>query len=335
MKRVLFISTGGTIASSDQGNGMKPVYSVDKLIESVKEMPEKFEIDGQLLMNIDSSNMNPKHWIKIAQTIKDNYDFYDSFVVSHGTDTMAYTASALSYMLENMNKPIILTGAQHSIEETYTDAIQNINDAVLFALEDIAGVYIAFDGKLINGTRAIKVKTKSYDAFKSVNYPYIARAKYGEIRYSEKIKTEVFQKTDSDLLCNLDLNSNIIIIKLFPGLDSGIFEFIKQNYSGVIIESFGIGGLPFEEYNIHDKIRMLTDHNIPVVITTQCYEEGVDLSVYEVGKKLIGEKIIFAGDMNTEAIVPKLMVALGKYNNISDVKLMMEQPISNDIKKIV
>ncbi|MEA1974922.1 MAG: asparaginase [Bacillota bacterium] len=334
MKKILFISTGGTIVSSDNGDGFEPYYNVEKLIEAIN-MDDNCIIDGKLLMNIDSSNMNPIHWINIAKTIGENYYKYDSFIISHGTDTMAYTSSALTYLLKGLNKPVIITGAQHSIEETYTDAIQNLNDALKFSLEEIAGVYISFDGKLINGTRAIKMKTMSYDAFKSINYPVVASIKYGEIRFESGIKNLISRRENDIFNPCYELNSNIIIIKLFPGINPLIFDFAMNNYDGVIIESFGIGGIPFKELNIHDKVKKMTDHGVTVVITTQCFEEGVDLSIYQVGKKLMNNNIIFAGDMNTEAIVPKLMCALGKFSEFEERKQYFEMPINGDKKMIV
>ncbi len=333
MKKILFISTGGTIVSSDNGEGFEPYYSVDKLINSINKNEECI-IDGVLLMNIDSSNMNPKHWIEIAKAIGDNYEKYDSFIVSHGTDTMAYTSSALAYMLRGLDKPVIITGAQHSIEETYTDAIQNLNDALLFAMQDIAGVYVSFDGKLINGTRAIKMKTMSYDAFKSINYPYVANVKYGAIRFDSSLN-ELTNINNKKFEPCYKLNSNIIIIKLFPGIKPSIFDYAMDNYDGVIIESFGIGGVPFSELDIHDKVKQLTSNGITVVITTQCFEEGVDLSIYQVGKKLMNDNIIFAGDMNTEAIVPKLMCSIGRFKTFEERKEFFEKPMQDDIKRIL
>ena len=333
MKKILFISTGGTIVSSDHGEGFEPYYSVDKLIASINNKG-KCLIDGDLLMNIDSSNMNPGHWLKIAKEISNNYSKYDAFIVSHGTDTMAYTSSALTYMLEGIDKPVIITGAQHSIEETYTDAIQNLNDALMFALEDLSGVYISFGGKLINGTRAVKMKTMSYDAFKSINFPYVAKIKYGEIRFNDGV-IELEKTVNVDYKPCFDLDTNILIIKLFPGLDPKIFDYAGENFNGVIIESFGIGGMPFKELNIHKKVKELINKDVVVVVTTQCFEEGVDLSVYQVGKKLMNDNIIFSGDMNTEAIVPKLMCALGRYSSFTEIKEYFEKPIKFDMKEIV
>lgn len=330
MKKILVIATGGTIACSDEGNGLTPHYSIDDLLIYVPEVKHLCHLSGKPIMNIDSTNMNPRHWVHIAETIHDNYSDFDGFVVTHGTDTMAYTSSALTYMLQNIGKPVVLTGSQYSIEEFGTDAKQNLADAIRFAVEDIAGVFIAFDGKIINGTRAMKIKTKSLDAFKSVNYPYIANIKYGKVNYNDDAQ-KVFWNVDKKSSFDSSLCTDILVLKLFPGIDSKIFDYIKNEYKGVIIESFGIGGIPFENFDITSKIKELIRAGIAVVVTTQCLEEGVDFDIYEVGKTLAKHNIIYAKDMNTEAIVAKLMWALGKSQSIDEVKKLIETPIMGDI----
>lgn len=330
MKKILLIATGGTIACSDEGEGLAPRYNIEDLLSRIPEVKQLCYISGKAIMNIDSSNMNPAFWVHIAQTIYDNYNEYDGFVITHGTDTMAYTSSALTYMLRNIGKPVVLTGAQFSIEEFGTDAKQNLYDAIRFTLEDIAGVFVAFDGKIINGTRAMKVKTKSLDAFESVNYPYIAHIKYGKIYHDNDIHKKLDSKCYEELIFDSSLCTDVLVIKLFPGINPKIFDFIKKEYKGVIIESFGIGGIPFDNFDITSKVKELTDSGVSVVVTTQCLEEGVDLNIYEVGKKLAESKIIFAKDMNTEAIVAKLMWALGKSQNIDEVKNLIETPVMGD-----
>ncbi|KDR94984.1 L-asparaginase [Peptoclostridium litorale DSM 5388] len=330
MKKILIVATGGTIACSDSGDGLSPKYDVNELLEYIPHVLDLCKIGGELIMNIDSSNMNPSRWKCIAQKIYENYENYDGFVVTHGTDTMAYTSAALTYMLQNMDKPVIITGSQYSIEESGSDAIQNLSDAILFALEDIAGVFVAFDGKLINGTRAMKVKTRSFDAFESVNFPDIATIKYGKIIYNKSIlgfyKKHGQQMEFADSICE-----KIMVLKLFPGINPDIFDYIKNICRGVIIESFGIGGIPFENFDITSKVKELIDEGIAVVVTTQCMEEGVDLNIYEVGKKLSQNNIIFARDMNTEALVPKLMWALGMSKDMGEVKKYIETSFKGDI----
>lgn len=330
MKQILVIATGGTIASSDEGNGLTPHYDVSELLSFIPEVKDICTITGKMIMNIDSTNMTPNCWVKIAKTVEENYDDYDGFVITHGTDTMAYSSAALTYMLNGLNKPVVLTGSQYSIEERCTDALQNLSDAIHFATEEISGVFIAFDGKLICGTRAVKVKTKSYDAFESVNFPYVAEVKHDRIKYNKYI-SKYFKPSSDMLMLRNQICDNISVLKIFPGMDTEIFDFVRSRYKGVIIESFGIGGVPFENRDITSQIRKMTDLGIAVVVTTQCLQEGVDLGIYEVGKKLPADKIIYASDMNTEALVTKLMCALGMSEDLAEVKRFIEAPIMFDI----
>lgn len=332
MKKILIIATGGTIASKDSGEGLAPQLNVDDLINYVPNIKNKCELAGKMIMNIDSSNMTPSDWQIISKSVYDNYRDYDGFVITHGTDTMAYTSSALTYMLKNLDKPVIVTGSQYSIAEDFTDAMQNLHDSVLFALEDIKGVFIAFDGKLIVGTRAMKVKTRSYDAFESVNYPYVAEIKHSKINYNNYIKHHFLSTNNHNRLELLDKVCNDIqVVKLFPGMDASIFDYLASKYKGLIIESFGIGGIPFGVYDVSTKLRELADRGIAIAVTTQCLQEGIEFGVYEVGKKIPKEKLIYANDMNFEALVAKLMCALGRYENLTEVKAFIEKTINFDM----
>ena len=175
MKHILLIGTGGTIASKRSANGLKPLLSSEELLSYVPDSKSFCQVDNIQIFNIDSTNVRPAHWQKIANTIEDHYQEYDGFVVCHGTDTMAYTSSALSYLIQNSPKPVVITGAQKPIDLEITDAKTNLMDSLRFASCDKAhGVNIVFDGKVIAGTRAKKERTKSYNAFSSINFPYIA-----------------------------------------------------------------------------------------------------------------------------------------------------------------
>jgi L-asparaginase len=334
MKKLLLIATGGTIACSDHGDGLTPTFNIEELLEFVPEVSAICHLTGMHVMNIDSTNMNPEFWIQIGAVIKENYKDYDGFVITHGTDTMAYTSAGLSYLLQNHQKPIVVTGAQYSIEEFGSDAKQNLSDAIRYALEGVPGVFIAFDGKIINGTRAMKVKTKSLDAFQSVNYPYVAKVKYGKVYHDGMIRSRYLEKADNletqKLHFDSEICQDVMVLKLFPGISPVTFDLVKGVFKGVIIESFGIGGIPFENHNIIMKVKELVEADIPVVVTTQCLEEGIDFEVYEVGKKLVESNIIIAKDMNTEAIVAKLMWALAKGQSMAEVKHLMEKPIMDD-----
>ena len=166
--------------------GLVPGLSAEELLNYFSKSSRNLEIDCKILMNIDSTNMQPEHWKEIANAVFNHYDDYDGFVITHGTDTLAYTSSALSYMLQGLRKPVVLTGSQVPISFKKTDAKKNVADALRFACEDVGGVFIVFDSRVIIGTRAVKMRTKSYDAFESVNYPYVAEVNEDEVKYHWK-----------------------------------------------------------------------------------------------------------------------------------------------------
>lgn len=337
MKKIVILATGGTIVCSDHGQGLRPYYTVDDLLESIKPTLADCSFVGQTIMHLDSSNMTPDHWLTIARHIITSYDQYDGFVITHGTDTMAYTAAALSYLLQGVNKPVILTGAQYSMADSKTDALQNLNDSLLMAGEEIAGIFIVFDGKVINGSRGVKTKTHSYDAFESVNYPLVAEIKHNRIQYNASIRHVFEKKQELDKhavpLPQLvpTLEEEILVLKLFPGLQPKVFDYIRDNFKGVIIETYGTGGIATESLDLASKVGELIDAGLVVAITTQCLNEGVDLQVYEVGRKLPLEKIIYAHDMNTDALVPKLMWAMGTTSEFAKIKQLVETPIRGDL----
>lgn len=335
MKNILLIATGGTIASSESAEGLTPSIDVNKLLSYIPEIKSICHLDGISIMNVDSTNMNPSLMARIAQAVADNYNQYDGFVITHGTDTCGYSAAALSYMMTNLNKPVILTGSQIPIEALYTDAKKNLSDAIRFACDGINGVYVCFDGSLICGTHAMKVKTRSSDAFKSINFPVVAQIKLGKITHNQMLTLSGHWDTltgtvNGDFAADTALCTDIIVLKIFPGIGTEIFDFIKDHYRGVVIESFGIGGIPGANNNIVEKIHELITAGISVVITTQCLYEGIDLSIYEVGQHLAKQNIITAADMTTEAVTMKLMWALAHFDSQTDIKEFMEHPVFCD-----
>ena len=249
---------------------------------------------------------------------------------------MAYSAAALSYMLQNLGKPVVFTGSQLPIEAEGTDAINNLSDAIYFACENICGVYVVFNGIAIIGTHAMKIKTRSFDAFESVNCPDIATIKKDIIEYTAKgnsiTKKEAAQNLygSKEFIAKINLCTDVMPLKMYPGIDGRVFDFIKNNYRGVVIESFGIGGVPDNYNDISTKLRELTEAGTAVAITTQCMYEGIDLSVYEVGQTLAKQGIINCADMTFEASVMKLMWALAEFDNIKDIKAFMEKPYFYD-----
>ena len=326
MKKLLLLTTGGTIASVEGENGLKPGVTADELLRYVSKLDNDYTMETTSLMNLDSTNMQPEYWVKIAEAIKENYEHYDGFVITHGTDTMEYTSAALSYMLQYSQKPIVITGSQIPITFQKTDAKKNITDAIRFACESVGGVYVVFDGRVIQGTRAIKLRTKSYDAFESINYPYIAFISEERIDYNKPVRVVHKPFSVKTALC-----TDVCVLKLYPGLKPEMLDILKNLYKGIVIESYGSGGVPFEYRDILSKVNELLAAGIVIVITTQCLEEGEDMSIYEVGRRVNQELIIRSRNMNTEAIVPKLMWALGQSSDFKQVKKIMETPIAEDV----
>ncbi|WP_025026996.1 asparaginase [Caldalkalibacillus mannanilyticus] len=327
MKNLMLLTTGGTIASLEGENGLAPGMDPNEILNHLPGLHSQCKIDGKPLMNIDSTNIQPEHWVEIANAIYKHYHDYDGFIITHGTDTMAYTSAALSYMLQDVDKPIVITGSQIPIAFKKTDAKRNFSDAVRFACEDIGGVYIVFDGRVIQGTRAIKLRTKSYDSFESINYPYVASIHGNGIEYNKPVHSAKNKKIKLDT----SLCTDVSLVKLYPGIKPEFFDFLKDQCKGIVIESYGSGGIPFQGRNILEKLNELIECGISVVITTQCLEEGEDMDIYEVGRKVNHDAIIRSRNMNTEAIVPKLMWVLGKTQVPQKVKEMMETPIADDI----
>jgi L-asparaginase len=326
MKKLLLLATGGTIASVEGKEGLVPGMSAEELLKYFENPSQSVDVTCQILMNRDSTNMQPEHWVKMAEAIALHYDQFDGFVVTHGTDTLGYTSAALSYMLQGLQKPVVITGSQVPISFKKTDAKKNLSDAIRFACEDIGGVFVVFDGRVIIGSRAVKIRTKSYDAFESINHPYVANVKDNKVDYFWKPAAR-----EEKLIVDTSLCPDVFLLKLYPGIKPEIFDYIKASYKGVIIESFGNGGVPFEERNLLPKIKELTEAGMAVLISTQCLEEGQDLYRYEVGRKVAQYDVIISGDMNTEAIVAKLMWVLGKTKKLTEVKHIIETPIAWDL----
>ncbi len=256
------------------------------------------QIDTIQVCNIDSTNISPSIWVKLVETIRENYNSYDGFHILHGTDTMAYTAAALSYMIQKSPKPIVITGAQ-----------------------------IIFNGKIILGTRARKTHSKSLQAFSSINYPYLA------IIQGSRIIQFIHQNKNTTPLFYTKLNSNIGIFKLVPGISKDILDYMLSKNDAIIIESYGVGGIPSKpNYSYFDIIKKWNSKNKIFVMTTQVPNEGSDMTVYKVGHNLKRDlNILEAYDMITEAVVCKLMWILGLTNEPKEVKKLFYTTIENDI----
>ena len=340
MKKILMISTGGTIASSAGRLGLAPEITSEGLLSRVPHVSTFCDVDTLQLMNLDSTNIGPDHWLRISSAIKEHYESYDGFVVTHGTDTMAYTAAALSYLIQDSPKPIVLTGAQRPIELEDTDARQNLLSAFVYAADDLSrDVTIVFDGKVIIGTRARKERTKSYNAFASVDYPEIAIIRDGKlIRYitpegPKKAGNDEKQGSESGPVFYRDLSGKVLLITMIPGMKADVLSKLQEDYDAVIFQSFGSGGLPGGlEGEFAAAVRSWLDAGKTIVMMTQVPYEGSDMSVYQVGRSIKDSlPVIEAHDMTMEAVVTKLMWILGMTKDPARIRELFYKPVLHDI----
>ena len=329
MKHILLIATGGTIASRPTENGLAPQLLADDILRCVPALGSLCRIDAVQPMNIDSTNMSPDCWLALADCLRAHYDQYDGFVIAHGTDTMAYTACALSYLVQQSGKPIVLTGAQKSIYVQDTDARRNLYDAFVAAQDDnLAGVYIVFDGRVILGTRARKTRTKSMNAFSSIDYPDVALIRDGRILHYIR---QPRPQTPPAFYGRLD--ASVFVLRLIPGMNPEVLRLLASRFDALVIESFGVGGLPcYEQADFLSAAAAWSSAGKPIVITTQVPHEGSDLAVYEVGraaKALPG--VLEAHDMTPEATAVKLMWVLGQTTDRAEAEKLFLTPVQWDI----
>lgn len=327
MKKILLIGTGGTIASQITADGLAPELTSAQLLEQIPAISQLCQVDCLQLLNLDSTNIAPRHWLRMVGCIREHYDAYDGFVLTHGTDTMAYTAAALSYLIQKSPKPIVLTGAQKPIGFDVTDSRANLKDAFRVASSDMPGVSLVFNGKVILGTRAQKIRSKSFEAFSSINYPALGVLRDGVLLpyiRQECGERPAFYET---------LDTRVSLLKLIPGTDPALLDFLLERSDALMIESFGVGGLPeYEDANFCGRVCRWTERGRLVVLTTQVQNEGSDLGVYHVGHRLKSVPgVLEAFDMTTEAVTAKLMWILGRTRDTQEVRRLFYTPVAHDI----
>ena len=327
MKKILMIGTGGTIASEMTPEGLAPELNTEQLLEFVPDIGKFCQVDCIQLYSLDSTNIQPENWLGVVDTLQKNYDSYDGFVISHGTDTMAYTAAALSYLVQGSAKPIVLTGAQKPIWFDGTDSKRNLTDAFLYACRGCGGVQIVFNGKVILGTRARKTFSKCLHACSSFNYPDLAVLQ--DERLLQYIRTESLPRP----VFYHSLCENVGLLKLIPGTKRELVAFMMEHYDGIVVESFGVGGLPeYPGEEFYPVVQRAVERGKIVVMTTQVPNEGSDLSVYHVGGHLKSTlHLLEAFDMTTEAAVCKLMWILGQTRDFEQVRALFNRPVAWDI----
>ena len=328
MKKILMLGTGGTIASEMSPDGLTPELGPQQLLRYVPAVSALCEVDCLSLFSIDSTNITPAHWMRVAAVLRERYDDYDGFVISHGTDTMAYTAAALSYLAQGARKPIVLTGAQKPINYDSTDSKLNLIDAFTCACsERIHGVCIVFSGRVILGTRARKTCSKSFAAFSSINYPELAQLH--DHRMTSYIEPDYLPEP----LFFERLDEKVGLVKMIPGTDPELLDFLLQRKDALVVECFGVGGLPsYDDDRLFETVRRYTEDGKFLVMTTQVQNEGSDLSVYEVGHRLkSNRRVLEAYDMTTEAALAKIMWILGQTRDAEEVARRFYTPVAHDI----
>lgn len=324
-KKILLLSTGGTIASVVSESGLVPKESGEELIKLLGDLP--YEIDVKDILQLDSSNIQPEEWKYIAEKIYKYRLDYDGIVISHGTDTMAYTASMLSFMLQNIEIPVVLTGSQVPINVVLSDAPDNLRLAFAAAANCQAGIYLAFDRKVMLGCRTVKVRTINFNAFESVNVPPVAEVTSDGLVFKHKIADK-----QKKCVLNTNIDTHVSLVKLFPGFDPNLlFAMADSGCHGIVIEAYGMGGMNYIRRNMVGAVGDLIKRGIPVIASSQCLYERSDLTKYEVGRLALLEGAISARDMTSESAITKLMWALGQGMNVHEVTEFFNQDVVGEV----
>lgn len=312
MKQILMLGTGGTIACVPSADGLVPALDGPAMIRLVPELEEVCAIETKQILNLDSSNLSPEHWQIIAKAIAANYENYDGFVITHGTDTMAYTAAALSQMLHNCQKPVVLTGAQLPIQAEGSDAPNNIYHAFLAATSPLKGVALVFGDLVIHGAHAKKLYTQNFNGFASINREPLATISHNHL-FWQKGALQGGGYGEGEFSINTQLETKIAVVKIIPGATPDILDYyVKKGYKGLIIEGFGAGGVPNGDNNWLPKLEQVLKQGLQVVCTTQCLYDGVHLDTYPMG--ILAERLgaRSAGLDTIETALIKLMQELAQ-----------------------
>lgn len=337
--KILLIYTGGTIGMrKDFETGALKAFNFSKLLHSIPELKLlDCEIDTFSFENpIDSSNMNPEHWAEMVCTIENNYENFDGFVVLHGSDTMSYSASALSFMLENLSKPVIFTGSQLPIGDLRTDAKENLITAIQIAsLQEkgkplIKEVCLYFEYKLYRGNRTTKINAEHFRAFVSPNYPFLV-----ESGVHLKINSELFLQTNerNSLRVHKHLDNNVAIIKMFPGISETVLSaiFNIESLKGIVLETYGAGNAPTEEWFL-TLLQKAISKGLRIINVTQCSIGSVSMGQYETSTIMKKLGIISGKDITTEAAITKLMYLLGQNITQDDFKNVFETSLRGEMQ---
>lgn len=324
--KVLIVFCGGTISMSKNATtgGLEIAHGAEQFFHLEPRIVEIAEIDVRVVFSIDSSNSTPEHWQQIGAAIAEEYDKYDAFLVTHGTNTMAYTASALSFSLKNLGKPVVITGAQVPAEIISTDGRNNLVNALRVCTLDLAGVFVVFGSKIISGFRAKKVSESDLDAFSTFN-----DSDYGRISLGIEIKKQITPRHRGPLELTNSFEPNIACITCIPGVTAKyLTALIDAGVKGLILRGYGSGDIPEELFPALDYAK---EKQIPVVITTQCPGGATLLGVDEIGLEAIRRGAIQAFDMSMECMSTKLMWLLGQDTSYEQLKEKMHTNMMGEV----
>ena len=325
-KKILLLTTGGTIASLPGGEGLEPQRS-EVMERELNQLRTYYDITVRDVICLDSSNIRPEEWQLIATHIFEDREGFDGVVVSHGTDTMAYTASAVTFMLPDIDLPVVFTGSQLPLADMLSDGPDNLRTAFAMAASGYPGIFLAFDRKVMLGCRAVKVRASGFSAFASINARYAARVSNRGLVVDEQVIPK--RKGEARLLP--EISKNVFLLKLTPGLNPAVFDMLAaMGYKGIVIEAFGLGGVNVLHKGLRGIHRAVED-GISVVVTTQCLYDSADLEVYQVGNKLLELGVIQARDMTSEAAMTKLMWAIGQKQEPEEIRALFGKNLAGEI----
>jgi len=325
-KHILLLTTGGTIASMPGGEGLEPHRS-GVMERELEQLRTYYDITVKDVMCLDSSNIRPEEWQTIACSIFEYRTGFDGIVVSHGTDTMAYTASAVTFMLPNIDLPVVFTGSQLPLADMLSDGPDNLRTAFAMAASGHPGVFLAFDRKVMRGCRAVKVRASGFSAFESVNARYAAQVSNQGLVVDPQILPRI--TGPAELKC--DISKNVFLLKLTPGLNPAIFDMLAaMGYKGIVIEAFGLGGINVLHKGLRGIHRAVED-GISVVVTTQCLYDSSNLQVYQVGNRLLELGVIQGRDMTSEAAMTKLMWAIGQGMEQKEIEALFSTDLAGEV----
>lgn len=325
-KHILLLTTGGTIASLPGGEGLEP-RRADVMERELEQLRTYYDISVDDVMCLDSSNIRPEQWQLLARRIFQERLDYDGIVVSHGTDTMAYTASAVSFMLPGIDRPVVFTGSQLPLAEVLSDGPDNLRTAFAMAASGHNGVFLAFDRKIMLGCRAVKVRASGFSAFESVNARYAGRVS----NLGLVIDPAGLPPIAGPAQLRPEIANSVFLLKLTPGLNPAIFDMLAaMGYKGIVIEAFGLGGFSFLNQGLRG-IRRAVEDGLSIVVTTQCLYESADLRVYQVGQKLLELGVIQGRDMTSEAAMTKLMWAIGQGMEPHEIASLFHRNLTGEV----